>query len=210
MDRKEALKTLGFASVGTGLLLGGCTVEKQDPPPVVNKDNVTFTSGRQDSEIDRLEKIKNGPDFFTEHEMLTITALADIIIPADEVSGSASEAEVPDFIEFIVKDIPEHQTPMRGGLRWLDVQCLNRYDNNFTDCTDQQQLEMIEEIAYPDKAKPEMKPGVAFFDRMRFLTASGFYTTEMGIDDIGYKGNFPNKWDGVPKEVLAQYNVKGF
>ena len=66
--------------------------------------------------------------------MATITILGDIIIPKDEVSGSASDAKVPDFIEFIVKDMPEHQTPMRGGLRWLDMQCLNRYEKAFKDC----------------------------------------------------------------------------
>ncbi len=210
MDRREALKTLGFASVGTGLLLGGCRTKKQDAPPVVTKDNVDFTTGRQDYEIERLERIRNAPDFFTEHEMLTITALGDIIIPADEVSGSASDAGVPDFIAFIVKDMPHHQTPMRGGLRWLDVQCLNRYDNNFIDCSDKQQLQLIDKIAYPGKATPEMQPGVVFFERMRNLTASGFYTSKMGIDDIGYKGNTPNKWDGVPREVLAQYDVEEF
>lgn len=210
MDRREALKTLGFASVGTGLILTGCKTETKSPAPVVNKDNVDFVTGRQDYEIERLERIRNAPDFFTEHEMLTITALADIIIPADEVSGSASDAGVPDFIEFIVKDLPEHQTPMRGGLRWLDVQCLNRFDSNFVDCNDNQQLQMIEEIAYAGKARPEMQPGVAFFDRMRNLTASGFYTTEMGINDIGYKGNSPNKWEGVPEDVLAKYDVEGF
>ena len=72
--------------------------------------------------------------FLRADEMATITMLGDIIIPKDEISGSASDAKVPDFIEFIVKDMPEHQTPMRGGLRWLDVQCLNRYGKAFKDC----------------------------------------------------------------------------
>ena len=111
--------------------------------------------------------------------------MADIIIPKDENSGSASDAKVPEFIEFIVKDMPDHQVPMRGGLRWLDMQCLNRYDNPFKDCTAKQQIEMVDEIAYPAKAKPEMQQGVAFFNRMRSLTASGFFTSKMGIDDLG-------------------------
>jgi gluconate 2-dehydrogenase gamma chain len=113
--------------------------------------------------------------------MATITILGDIIIPKDETSGSASDAKVPAFIEFIVKDMPEHQIPMRGGLRWLDMQCLTRYDKAFKDCTRQQQMEIVDEIAWPAKAKPEMSQGVAFFSLMRNLTASGFYTTEIGV-----------------------------
>ena len=73
--------------------------------------------------------------YFTPEEMATITVLGDIIIPNDEVSGSASDAKVPDFIEFIVKDMPQHQVPMRGGLRWLDLQCLTRYEKPFKNCS---------------------------------------------------------------------------
>jgi len=156
--------------------------------------------------------------FFTDAEMATITVLGDIIIPKDDVSGSASDAKVPEFIEFIVKDKPEQQVPMRGGLRWLDLQCINRYGKAFTDCNQQQQLEMVNDIAYPEiqyeekgskvkkgKAKPEMAPGIAFFSLIRNLTATGFYTSEIGLKDVGYMGNVPNKWNGVPDDVLKQY-----
>ncbi len=145
--------------------------------------------------------------FFNDHEMATIAVMADIIIPKDDVSGSATDAKVPDFIEFIVKDFPEHQTPMRGGLRWLDMQCLNRYEKTFVDCDDKQRIEMVDQIAYPAKAKPAMAPGVSFFNLMRNLTASGFYTSEIGLKDIGYIGNTPNQWNGVPADVLKQYNL---
>ena len=67
---------------------------------------------------------------------------------------------------------------------------------------------MVDEIAYPDKAKPEMQQGVAFFNKMRDLTACGFFTSEIGIKDLGYAGNKPNQWDGVPQDVLDQYGVK--
>ena len=139
--------------------------------------------------------------------MATITILGDIIIPKDAVSGSASDAKVPEFIEFIVKDIPDHQVPIRGGLKWLDIQCKKRFEKPFKDCSPSQQIEMVDEIAYPAKAKPEMKQGVAFFSRMRNLTASGFYTSEMGVKDMGFMGNTPNQWNGVPQEVLKQYNL---
>ncbi len=164
-------------------------------------------------EADRMEEEKivnktlREAVFFTPQEMATIAVLADIIIPKDAVSGSASEAKVPDFIQFIVNDMPQHQTPMRGGLRWLDVQCLKLYEKAFSDCTHEQQLAMVDQIAYPKKAKPAMKQGVNFFNLMRNLTATGFYTSEIGVKDIGYKGNVPNQWNGVPDDVLKQYGL---
>src|SRR6187399_1813162 len=123
--------------------------------------------------------LKKADKFFTPEEFTTITVLADIIIPKDEVSGSASDAKVADFIEFIVKDAPDYQTPLRGGLRWLDLQCLDRYQKAFKDCSADQQIEMVDQIAYPAKAKPELAAGVSFFNLMRNLTTTGFYSTEM-------------------------------
>jgi len=133
--------------------------------------------------------------------------LSDIIIPKDEYSGSASDAKVPDFIEFMAKDLPEHQLPLRGGLRWVNRQCLNRYGKAFTDCSHSQQIELVEMIAYPEQAKPEMQQGVAFFNLMRDLTATGFFSSQMGVKDLGFVGNTPNRWNGVPDDVLKQYGI---
>ncbi len=207
MDRRKSLKVLALGSVSTGLLLDACKTEdkKVVAKKVINKEDDKH-NGLMKEEVAYLKEV-NSTTFFTPHEMQTITILGDIIIPKDEVSGSASDAKVPDFIEFIVKDKPEHQIPMRGGLRWLDMQCLTRYKNPFTECTSKQQMEMVDEIAWPKKAKPEMKPGVKFFNLMRNLTATGFYTTEIGVKDVGYIGNKPNQWNGVPEDVLKQYNL---
>ncbi len=153
------------------------------------------------------EKQVNSYTFFTPEEMATITILGDIIIPKDEISGSASDAGVPAFIEFIVKDMPDHQTPMRGGLRWLDINCLKLFGKAFKDCTKEQQMQMVDAIAWPAKAKPDMQQGVAFFNLMRNLTSTGFYTTEMGGKDLGYIGNQPNQWNGVPDDVLKKYGL---
>lgn len=209
MDRRDSLKALIVGGISTSVLLDAC---KQ--PAKEGTDNAENKSAKGPDESDRMaeEKLANKqlremPKFFNDNEMATITILGDIIIPKDDVSGSASDAKVPDFIEFIVKDMPEHQTPMRGGLRWLDIQCLKRYDKAFKDCNHTQQMEMVDEIAWPKKAKPEMQQGVAFFNLMRNLTATGFYTTEMGVKDVGYKGNAPNQWNGVPHDVLKQYNM---
>lgn len=145
--------------------------------------------------------------FFTEHERKTMEVLCDLIIPADEVSGSATDAGVPDFIEFMMKDIPTMQVPTRGGLMWLDNQSRQRYDNDFIDCSTSDQQELIDEIAYPLEANEEMQYGVRFFNRIRDLTATGFFTSEMGIEDLGYQGNRTTVWDGVPPHVLEQHGL---
>lgn len=209
MDRRDSLKALIVGGISTSVLLDAC---KQ--PAKEGAENTENKDGKSPDESDRMaeEKLVNKqlhemPKFFDANEMATITILGDIIIPKDDISGSASDAKVPDFIEFIVKDMPRHQIPMRGGLRWLDMQCLKRYDKAFKDCNHTQQMEMVDEIAWPKKAKPEMQQGVAFFNLMRNLTATGFYTSEIGVKDVGYKGNAPNQWNGVPEDVLKQYNM---
>lgn len=203
MDRRESLKALalGTLSVGTILSATGCEDKKTTSEA---KAGNTPGYGRTPDEALR-DKSLTEEKFFTAEEMKTITILADIIIPADETSGSASDAKVPEFIEFIVKDIPEHKLPMRGGLRWLDVQCAKRYNKSFAECSPEQRIAVVDLIAYPEKAAPENSQGVAFFNRMRSLTATGFFTSKIGIKDLGYVGNTPNEWDGVPADVLKQY-----
>lgn len=203
MNRRESLKALGLTAISTTVLLDACKPGKEGNVSTPNEE-AAAQPGRQQFEVER-DKALHEAKFFDEHEMATIAILADIIIPKDEHSGSATDAKVPDFIEFIVKDIPEHKTPMRGGLRWLDLNSYSRFEKPFKDATHDQQISLIDEIAYPNKAKPEMQQGVAFFNRMRDLTASGFFTTEMGVKDLGYVGNRPNRWEGVPQDVLKQY-----
>lgn len=203
MNRRDSLKALGLTALSTTVLVGACNSDvKKEVSSTIEPQ-----AGREPWEVERDEKLKS-ETFFTKHEMATITVLVDIIIPKDNVSGSATDAKVPEFIEFIVKDMPYHQTPLRGGLKWLDIQCFNRFEKPFIEASVQQRISIIDEIAYPNKAKPEMSAGVAFFNRMRDLTASGFYTTEIGVKDIGYVGNTPNQWDGVPADVLKQYGLE--
>src|SRR6476620_10031131 len=219
MDRRKSIKTLVIGTVSTSPLLDACN-NKKEGTPATTQEAVKEEPGinRMAEEKVHEDERKSMAKFFTDGDMATITVLGDIIIPKDEVSGSASDAKVPEFIEFIVKDMPQHQTPMRGGLRWLDMQCLNRHGKAFTDCNQQQQLEIVNDIAYPEiqyeekgskvkkgKAKPEMAPGIALFSLIRNLTATVFYTSEIGLKDVGYMGNVPNKWNGVPDDVLKQY-----
>jgi len=215
MDRRKSIKALIVGSVSTGVLVEACKTDDKKAPEggetkaEAVKEGAAPTINRMKEETEH-EKEVVAKTFFTPDEMTTITILGDIIIPKDEVSGSASDAGVPAFIEYIVKEKPEHQTPMRGGLRWLDMQCLNRFGKQFKDCSQPQQMELVDIIAFPKKAQkshPEMAQGVAFFSLMRNLTASGFYTSEIGVKDIGYMGNVPNQWNGVPEDVLKQHGL---
>ncbi len=208
MDRRKSLKLIATGVVAAPAVISGCKTEdkKVDDKKAENK----FSLDRNPDELKYENELIAKENIFTPHEMATITVLADIIIPKDEISGSASDAKVPEFIAFIVKDMPNHQTPMKGGLRWLDMQCLKRFNKSFADANKEEQIQMVELIAYPDhvKDKPELKAGAAFFSLMRNLTATGFYTSEIGVKDIGYVGNQPTKWNGVPEEVLQQYKVE--
>jgi len=207
MDRRKSLKVMVLGTVSSGLLLDACNTEEKKP--IIKKAPVATEKkhpGLMKEEVAQLKEV-DSYTYFTPEEMKTITILGDIIIPKDGVSGSASDAKVPDFIEFIVKDQPDYKVPMRGGIRWLDMQCLNRYKNSFADCNQQQQMEMVDEIAWPKKAKPDMHQGVKFFNLMRDLVSTGFYTSEMGVKDVGYIGNTPNQWNGVPDDVLKKYGL---
>lgn len=207
MDRRNSIKALIIGSLSTGVLVEACKPDEKKA--IVNDPNATVTApsiNRMKEEEAHYKQVIS-TTFFTADEMATITILGDIIIPKDAISGSASDAKVPDFIEFIVKDMPEHQTPLRGGLRWLDLRALNKFDKVFKSCTHDQQMQLVDEIAWPKKAKPEVSQGVAFFNLLRNLVSTGFYTSEIGVKDVGYMGNVPNQWNGVPADVLKQYNM---
>jgi len=206
MDRRKSIKALLVGTAATGVLIESCNTADKKAAPATTEKAVAVDETRTPKELEEIKKLE-AETFFTKEEMATIAVLSDIIIPKDEVSGSATDAKVPDFIEFIVKDMPEHKTPMRGGLRWLQIESLKRFDKSFNDISDKQRIEIVDDIAYPNKVKPGMQPGVSFFNLMRDLTTTGFYTSEIGVKDIGYVGNVPTQWNGVPADVLKQYNV---
>ncbi len=207
MDRRDSLKalTVGTLTAGT-IITGGCNTKDEEKAAGI-QENDENKYGRTAEEKEYDAKLM-AEKYFTDDEMATIAILTDIIIPKDERSGSASEAKVPDFIEFIVKDQPNYKVPVRGGMRWLNIESQKRFGNTFAKCTDKQRIELVDMIAYPQKAAPEMAPGVSFFNTMRNLTATGFFTSQMGIKDLDYKGNTPNEWDGVPEDVLKQYGFE--
>jgi gluconate 2-dehydrogenase gamma chain len=148
------------------------------------------------------------PKFFTAHEWATVRMLVDLIIPRDERSGSATDAGVPEFMDFMMTDQPGRQTAMRGGLAWLDRECVSRYDTMFVNCAAAERTKVLDDIAWPQKAPAGVSHGVAFFNAFRDLTASGFWTSKMGITDLAYQGNvFVPEWKGCPDEVLKKLGV---
>ena len=148
------------------------------------------------------------PKFFTPHEYATVRMLVDIVIPKDERSGSATDAGVPEFMDFIMGDEPTRQLAMRGGLAWLDRECVTRFDKMFVNCTDAERTQVLDAIAWPQTAAPELSHGVAFFNSFRDLTASGFWTSRMGIKDIAYVGNvYVPEWKGCPDEVVKKLGL---
>lgn len=196
MDRREALKTLSLGTLAGGFMMTGCETPEQQ------KLRDRFWKHVSEEDLEKWEA-----RFFTDHEFETVRQLANMIIPADERSGNAEEAGVPEFIDFMMFDRPANQTPIRGGLNWLDVQCRKQFGSDFIDCSELQKIEMLDQIAYPQMAEPEMQQGVSFFNRFRDLVASGFWTSKMGIEDIGYIGNQPYAWQGCSHEALEHIGL---
>ena len=196
MTRRETFKLIATASMASGF-----TWAHED----VRGTNLAMqTAPASTVSIDDFE-----PAFFTAHELETVKILVDMIIPADDRSGSATEAGVPQFMDFMMTDRPPMQLPMRGGLAWIDYQCSKRFGDVFSACTEEQRIEMLDAIAYPEIAAPELSQGVAFFNSFRDLTASGFWSSKMGVDDLQYIGNtFVPEWTGTPPDIIEQLGVQ--
>jgi gluconate 2-dehydrogenase subunit 3-like protein len=149
------------------------------------------------------------PKFFSAHEWQTVRRLVDLVIPKDEHSGSATDAMVPEFMDFILTEYPEEQLWMRGGLAWLDNEARRRFGTDFVSSQDAQRTAILDDIAWPAKAPAAVHQGVSFFNQFRDLTASGFWSSQMGVADIQYKGNvYVAEWQGCPPEQLAKLGVR--
>ena len=148
------------------------------------------------------------PKFFTPAELRTARILADMIIPRDERSGNASDAGVPEFMDFMMIDRPNGQKWMRPGLAWMDAQSNSRFGKPFADATESQRATILNDIAWPARASASMADGVGFFNRFRDLTASGFWSSQVGVKDLKYIGNtFAPNWNGCPPAALEKLGV---
>jgi gluconate 2-dehydrogenase subunit 3-like protein len=217
VDRRGALKAMA-AAAAVPMLGGFATSEDQ---------LLRAKEAAESAVLAEMQGTEYVPKFFTRHEYQTVKVLGDYIIPRDDRSGSASDAGAPQYIDFVLSD----QTPppgppnptrrfyvaptpaqinMRGGLAWLDRECATRFGTGktFLTSSDSQRRQVLDDIAFPAKAKPELSHGVAFFNRMRDMTAAGFFSSKMGVQDLKYLGNVMNtKWEGCPPEVLTKLGV---
>jgi gluconate 2-dehydrogenase gamma chain len=150
------------------------------------------------------------PQFFTVAEYAMLVTLVDLIIPRDERSGSATDAGVPEFIDFLMVDQPVRQLAMRGGLAAIDRLCLDRFDRKFMACTEAARTQVLDDVAFAGNAlaRPDLSQAVAFFNSLRDLTATGFWTSRIGITDLQYSGNvYVAEWNGCPDEALKKLGL---
>ncbi|MGH7675534.1 MAG: gluconate 2-dehydrogenase subunit 3 family protein [Gemmatimonadales bacterium] len=190
MDRREAVHILVLAPLAAALGITPAAAER-----AVRRARATGGG---------LE-----PRFFTAHEWDTVRLLVDLILPRDERSGSATDAGVPEFMDFVLAEGSEDaRTAMRGGLAWLDTDCRRRFGKAFVACAAAERTVVLDDIAWPARAPPELSHGAAFFTRFRDLTASGFWSSKIGVEDLQYRGNtFVSEWKGCPDEALRKLGV---
>jgi hypothetical protein len=200
VSRRQALKVLGAMPVAAAL---GAQQPTTPLTPGVTSQVPT--------KPDAATGAQKGPRFFNAHEWATVALLADYVIPRDERSGSATDAKVPEYMDFLLSEKDANvnmQVAFHGGLAWLDTECRKRFDKTFIAASDAQRRQVLDDIAYPQKAKPEMSYGVTFFNRFRDMTASGFFSSAIGWQDLQYKGNVFNPgYDGCPPAALEKLGV---
>ncbi len=207
MDRRESIRSLFVGAAAGSLVLVACKPEfSEQTQEALSKGSTNY--GRTPEEDTQIASL-HAQQFFFPHELETLGVLSAIILPANEDFPSATDVGVIDFIEFMAKDHEPFQTPLRGGLMWLDAYSNKQFGLEFKVLEMDQQYEILETIAYPDLqvSENERPLEVRFFSLIRNLTLTGYFTSETGIKDLGYKGNMPNVWDGVPQEVLDQHGM---
>jgi hypothetical protein len=168
------------------------------------------TSAEGDRQADSTAALMQAPQFFTPHEFATVTLLADLIIPADERSGGASDAGAPAYIDFALREVEDEamQLAMRGGLAWLDAESVRRFGRRFKEAAAGQRTAILDDIAWPAKATAAHANGAAFFSDLRDLVATAFWSSRMGVRDLQYQGNVAvPEWAGCPDAALRKLGV---
>ena len=149
--------------------------------------------------------------FFTAKEYRTVRVLADDVIPRDARSGSATDAGVPEFIDYhlsVPETNEETRIAWRGGLRWMDTESRRRFGVAYAAATRAQRHAILDDVAYPDKATESTRHGVAFFSRFRDMCGAGFFSSAMGWKDLQYMGHtFVPNWQGCPEPALRKLGV---
>ena len=208
VKRRDSIKTIILSSIGASLTLEGCISPLNEN---VSEKIWEYRYGRTPYEKERDKKFLNA-QFFNKSELRTIERIANIIIPPNEF-GNINDAGVVEMIEFIAKDwsTPAHnnygENVLRKGLIVLDNLFENKFNNKLTDCSDDQIKSIFDIISYNDGIEEDFKEAASFFATYRYMVVTGWFTSEVGMRDLGYKGNIPNVWDGVPEDVLKDHDV---
>ncbi len=148
------------------------------------------------------------PTFFTPEEYATVIVLADLTLPADERGPSATEAGVPAFIDFVMSEEMDNRERMRTGLAWLDTASQARFGVPFVSASEADQKTILDDIAWPKQATEEFREPAAFFNEFRGLTATGYWSSKVGVEDLKYIGNtFVTEWKGCPEPQLKKLGV---
>jgi hypothetical protein len=196
ITRREALQVVTSAPLAAALVW---------TPAEARQAQHNVTQARQQA---AKEATPYRPKFFTDQEYAAVGLLVDLIIPRDERSGSATEAGVPEFMDFMMIDQPRRQVAMRGGLAFIDRLSEARFDKRFVNCSDAERRQLLDEIAYTSAVDSGLSHGIAFFNSFRDLTATGFWTSRMGVADLQYQGNvFVKEWKGCPESALKKLGV---
>ncbi len=149
------------------------------------------------------------PKYFTPDEWRQIHIVVDLIIPKDDKSGSATDAGVPQYMDFFCTEYASSYAWMRDALRWFDGFAYRSFGKSFLKITDAQRRQLFDQVAWPAKAKPELREGVNYFNRLRDFTASGFFSSQIGVKDLGYIGNVAvPAWNGCPPAALKHLGVE--
>jgi hypothetical protein len=189
ISRRDILKSLTITAVGSSVL------------SVIPLEAAEYAHRMVRAEKAAAENHAYAPKFFSAHAYKTLQALCQTIIPSDEDAKGALEAGAPEFIDLITSENQQYQVALGGGLMWLDNTCIDRYGKVYLECTPEQQKEILDLIAYRKNAKldPSLGQGIEFFALLRKLTADGFFTSEIGIEYLGYIGNtFVKDFPGCP------------
>jgi gluconate 2-dehydrogenase gamma chain len=149
------------------------------------------------------QKGKYQPKALTAHEFATLERLAGLIIPADEHSKGALEAGAADFIDFLCAASDEMLNIYTGGLAWLDDEARRRYNGkDFLGVQTAGQTALLDLIAWRKNESPELNPGIQFFSWVRRMVADAYYSSPIGIQDLGYMGNTAVPEFSVPQQAV--------
>ena len=206
LTRRAALKVLGVVPIAGALVWQQQQQQGQQAPRQTHE-----APNQPAADTKRPPRAPRQSTFFTAREQRTVRVLADDIIPRDARSGSATDAGVPAFLDYNLASSEtsvDVRTQWRGGLRWIDTESRRRFGVAYAAATAAQRHQILDDIAYPERVRPEFQHGAAFFMRFRDMVAAGFFSSAIGVRDLRYQGNTAMPaWTGCPEPALQKLGV---